>query len=320
MNRTNLFLVLSLLCLCLLWFFRLRPVVEVKKELNSQVKVLEDEPQKLGVVTSEIKALKILKPPKKKHIKQPESQKISSKNFEIFKKKLNNEAFIKIIEDVALTGGDQIVGFIKSDQDFDEDGFYKTKVEDSLLWTDSIVPFGYAKGFPHELKDRVERAMAYFNQETGVRFVEFNESQDEDAVVFTFRPKLPCSSFVGRIGGLQQIFLNFDCGYQTVLHEIMHALGFVHEQQLPYRDNFVNILWENIEEDSLYNFTQVPEVWVKHYQGIGMDFDYQSVMIYSDKTFAQPGLKSMSSTTEALISPTSQGLSKIDLGRLSILY
>ena len=215
------------------------------------------------------------------------------------------------------------MGFIQKGESLDDSKFYRSKVKESLLWPDGVVPFTYAEGFPRKLKDRVVRAMSYFNQETNIRFTDFNEAQDEDAIVFTFKPKLPCSSFVGRVGGLQQVFLNFDCLDQSIIHELMHALGFVHEQQLPYRDRYLNILWENIKKDALHNFVEAPEVWVQHYLSIGgiaTEFDYKSIMIYNDRVFARPGAKSMKSTTDNLISPTQRGLSEIDLERLDALY
>lgn len=33
------------------------------------------------------------------------------------------------------------------------------------------------------------------------------------------------------------------------LHEIGHALGLVHEHQLPNRDNHIDILWDNVKPE-----------------------------------------------------------------------
>ena len=49
-----------------------------------------------------------------------------------------------------------------------------------------------------------------------------------------------------------QISLGYGCWYKgTVIHEILHALGFWHEQSRPDRDNHVRIRTENIEESKI---------------------------------------------------------------------
>ena len=47
---------------------------------------------------------------------------------------------------------------------------------------------------------------------------------------------------VGRQGGVQQISLGNGCWYtHTAAHEMMHALGFWHEQMRPDRDQYVEV-------------------------------------------------------------------------------
>lgn len=67
-----------------------------------------------------------------------------------------------------------------------------------------------------------------------------------------YLPFFSCSSYVGRIGGAQTISVgNADasivCKHGNIVHEIAHSLGFFHEHSRPDRDDYVNILWDNIE-------------------------------------------------------------------------
>lgn len=59
-----------------------------------------------------------------------------------------------------------------------------------------------------------------------------------------------CYSWVGRQGGSQVVSLSRSgCLYHnTVQHELLHALGFNHEQTRSDRDNHIRVLWENISQ------------------------------------------------------------------------
>ena len=59
------------------------------------------------------------------------------------------------------------------------------------------------------------------------------------------------------------------------MHEFIHALGFHHEQTRPDRDEFVDIIWENIPEEYRGNF----EIFYGSYT-YGVAYDGQSVVFW----------------------------------------
>jgi len=101
-----------------------------------------------------------------------------------------------------------------------------------------------------------------------------------------------CSSMVGRRGGKQTIKLapNVpDSGcfrLFTIVHEFIHAFGFHHMQSSHDRDQFVQIVWENINPGSENNFAYYGTDRVTHF---AVPYDYGSVMHYSATSFSING-------------------------------
>ena len=63
-----------------------------------------------------------------------------------------------------------------------------------------------------------------------------------------------CYSTVGRQGGRQDISIGNGCERKgTILHEMMHTIGFIHEQSRPDRDKYVNVFYDNIKPGEISN-------------------------------------------------------------------
>jgi hypothetical protein len=163
--------------------------------------------------------------------------------------------------------------------------------------------------------DRILRAIDYFNRNTPAQFVPY--SQHEDALVF--EQGRGCKSYVGKIGGHQPIIIEPGCQTQEILHEMMHALGFVHEQSRTDRDSFIKMKWENIDEQYKINFDIVPATFMALVPYT--NFDFNSIMIYAPTIFSKgSGLPTMEPLNGETIQPVPTGLSKSDLARLEKLF
>lgn len=87
-----------------------------------------------------------------------------------------------------------------------------------------------------------------------------------------------CNSLVGMQIGGQDINLNvkLNCiNTTTVIHEVMHALGFHHEQSRYDRDQYIIINWDSIPESWRSNYDKLEEFSTRFGQ-----YDYNSIMHY----------------------------------------
>ncbi|XP_072528882.1 meprin A subunit beta [Salminus brasiliensis] len=93
-----------------------------------------------------------------------------------------------------------------------------------------------------------------------------------------------CSSSVGnqRVGK-QRLSIGRNCDrLATVEHEFLHALGFWHEQSRADRDDYVHIIWDQIENGREHNFNIYDETVSS---ALSVPYDYGSVMHYSKTAF-----------------------------------
>uniref|UniRef100_A0A3B1JIE5 Metalloendopeptidase n=1 Tax=Astyanax mexicanus TaxID=7994 RepID=A0A3B1JIE5_ASTMX len=94
-----------------------------------------------------------------------------------------------------------------------------------------------------------------------------------------------CWSDVGMRGGMQTLSIGDGCAFlSTVEHEFLHCLGFNHEQSRYDRDDYVEIVTENIiaGHPQLHNFDKES---MQSSTTQGTPYDYTSVMHYGQDAF-----------------------------------
>jgi len=137
-------------------------------------------------------------------------------------------------------------------------------------WKYGVIPFEVDSTIPNT--ERIDRAIDYFHQNTSIKLVP--RTDQKDYVYFKNNGPDDCSSFVGKKGGMQNINISDWCETGSIIHEILHALGFNHEQSRPDRMKYIKIHWRNIEWKNVHNFFLSP--FAKTYG----KFDMDSIMLY----------------------------------------
>ena len=73
----------------------------------------------------------------------------------------------------------------------------------------------------------------------------------------------------------------------SVIHELMHALGFYHMHKRTDRDNYLKIYWENVLPDLAHKLEKRTDDELLTDFGIG--YDPESIMHYSRLAFTKNG-------------------------------
>ena len=215
------------------------------------------------------------------------------------------------MKDWAVMHGDILLGKIDAQNPIKEGQF---RPQQPRLWPSPEIPYIIDTDYPY--KELIEDVIAYFHEKTPIRFV--NPQGQSDGIIFKLAEE-HCYSYLGRVGGYQPIFLAEECRGPQIIHEILHALGFIHEQSRMDRDKYIEIDWEAIQPGYELQFTIAPPTFMFAIEG--SPFDYKSIMLYDSRAFAKdPEVPVMQSTTEKKIEPTQEGLSQIDIERINNIY
>lgn len=184
-------------------------------------------------------------------------------------------------------------------------------------WPEGIIPYVIEGYYNSQQREMIMKAIADYHRLTCLRFVPYKGQKDYLSIQ---SGNTGCWSSVGRLGGRQEVNLQAPgCVSKkgTILHELLHAVGFMHEQSRPERDQFVDIKYSNIKPGSENNFKKAEE---SRTNGFGVKYDYNSVMHYSEYAFSRNGQKTINPKVGGVKLGQREGLSRGDVRKVNNMY
>lgn len=150
--------------------------------------------------------------------------------------------------------------------------------------------------------------------------VDFKPYEGESTYI-SFVKLSGCWSFVGDDGTGQNVSIGARCDTKAIVeHELLHALGFYHEQSRSDRDDYVKIWWDEIEEGKEHNFNKYEDDFITD---MNTPYDYESIMHYFPFSFNKnESVPTITTTIPYFNHVIGQRLdfSKVDITRLNHMY
>ena len=186
------------------------------------------------------------------------------------------EFTVKKIGHYYILNGDIIVG----------DDFPKTmtlaRSNTDYRWENAVVPVLIdASIYSNGKGPEVHAALEEFNTRSVLCMKPRTTERDYVRIVFSTELLGAGSSKVGKQGGEQILLLGKGASKGTVIHELLHAAGFYHEQNRDDRDEFIQIFMDNVIPEARDNFQKEGGMKIGGY-------DFCSIMHYSGKAFLDP--------------------------------
>ncbi|XP_055373692.1 hatching enzyme 1.2-like [Condylostylus longicornis] len=188
----------------------------------------------------------------------------------------------------------------------------------AFRWPKGIIPYEIRGSFTAAELALIKHGLNEYHKKTCIRFKPRTNEKDYISIV---NSPSGCWSSIGRIGGRQDVNVQtpgcFVRGSGTFVHELMHAVGFLHEQTRHERDNYITIQYNNINKSFLHNFDKTSP---SQANAFGTPYDYGSIMHYSAYAFSSNGQPTIIPKQKVSVMGQRNGFSEYDVMKINLMY
>jgi len=184
-------------------------------------------------------------------------------------------------------------------------------------WPNAVIPYEIFDSVLDSVKENIPKAMVEYEKHTCIRF----KKRTNEKEFIRFISYSGCASPVGfRSGRINTINLSAGCkNIGIIMHEIGHSIGLYHEQSRPDRNNYIEILFNNIKKGTEFNFKIADSGRI---DSLGTNYDYLSIMHYSKNAFGYGRATTIITKDPAFQNKIGQrgGFSDIDIKQINLMY
>ena len=185
----------------------------------------------------------------------------------------------------------------------------------------TVIPYQFPdSSFSRDNKNNIRRYLDELEDRTGcLKFTE--RAREQNYINVRGERAGGCFSALGQeSAGGQTLNIPSDCRTKAIIqHEFMHAIGMHHEHVRPDRDQFVNIIWSNIDLDSQRANTNFGKT---NLPTLGSPYDFGSVMHYSATAFSKDRrtLPTITPKISGVTITRASEASDIDIKKIKLMY
>jgi len=185
-----------------------------------------------------------------------------------------------------------------------------------------VIPMVFQPGYTNQERNTVLQAMKDIEGKTCIRFWVYGSENDVRGFNYVFIKKTDagCWAYIGNLQqGKQEMNLQQNgCIWKSVaIHELIHVIGFWHAHMVPERDDYVTIMWDNIEQGQGHNFNKLDS---RRYTTYGSPYDYDSIMHYEKRAFSKNGRDTIVSKPPGKTFGVAEAMSHWDIHKINKMY